>query len=153
MANDLLGGLMKGLSSFMPQDDPNVKIMKAKTEISDLESQKGKLFEEIGKAVYEKGDNPEFQTIFDKIKIIDQDIEKAKQNLQTVESEKTAIDKENADAKAARTCKNCGFENEEGMKFCSECGTKLGITKKVCSQCGAEYSDSTAFCGECGARL
>ena len=54
MANDLLGGLMKGLSSFMPQDDPNVKIMKAKTEISDLESQKGKLFEEIGKAVYEK---------------------------------------------------------------------------------------------------
>ena len=153
MANDFLGGLMKGLSNFMPQDDPNVKIMKAKTEISDLESQKGKLFEEIGKAVYAKGDNPEFQTIIDKIRIIEQDIANAKQNLQTVESEKTALDKETAEAKAARTCKNCGFENAEGMKFCSECGTKLGVTKKVCSQCGTEYPENTVFCGECGVRL
>lgn len=30
MATDLLGGLMKGLSSFMPQDNPNVKILKVK---------------------------------------------------------------------------------------------------------------------------
>ena len=31
-----LSGLMKGLSGFMPQDDPDVKIMNAQNEINDL---------------------------------------------------------------------------------------------------------------------
>ena len=42
MAEDLfgglgkLGGLMKGLSSFMPQDDPNTKIFNAQNELNEL---------------------------------------------------------------------------------------------------------------------
>ena len=32
MANDLFGGLMKGLSGFMPQDDPDVKLMSAQSD-------------------------------------------------------------------------------------------------------------------------
>ena len=42
MANDLFGGLsglMKGLSGFMPQDDPNVMMMNAQNEVSDLMTQ------------------------------------------------------------------------------------------------------------------
>ena len=40
MGNELfggLGGLMKGLSNLMPQDDPAVKMMNAHTQVGDLQ--------------------------------------------------------------------------------------------------------------------
>ncbi len=52
MANDLfggLGGLMKGLSGFMPKDDPNVKVMTAQTDLNDFLSQETELYAAIGK--------------------------------------------------------------------------------------------------------
>ena len=36
MEQDFFGGLMKGLSGFMPQDDPDVKIMNAQNDLNDL---------------------------------------------------------------------------------------------------------------------
>ena len=48
MTNDLFGGfggLMKGLSGFMPQDDPNVKLMNAqsvKAEETEIYAQVGR---------------------------------------------------------------------------------------------------------------
>ena len=44
-----LGGLMKGLSNFMPQDDPNTKLLKLQGEVADLKKQETNLYTEIGK--------------------------------------------------------------------------------------------------------
>ncbi|WP_312613342.1 hypothetical protein [Oscillibacter sp.] len=47
MANDLFGGLMKGLSGFMPQDDPDVKLMSAQSDLSDLQQQETAIYADI----------------------------------------------------------------------------------------------------------
>ena len=44
-----LGGLMKGLSGFMPQDDPGTQKMKMQGEASDLKNQENDLYIRIGK--------------------------------------------------------------------------------------------------------
>ena len=36
---DPFGGLMKELSSLMPQDDPNVTVLNATTKLSDLQKE------------------------------------------------------------------------------------------------------------------
>jgi hypothetical protein len=52
MANDIFGGLMKGLGAFMPKDDPNVKLFQSQTEISDLQNKELELYAEIGRKVF-----------------------------------------------------------------------------------------------------
>ena len=57
MGNDLfggLGGLMKGLSGLMPQDDPNVKLMNAQGDLDGLKKQENELYVEIGKLAYQR---------------------------------------------------------------------------------------------------
>ena len=49
MANDLFGGLIKGLSGFMPQDDPDVKLMSAQSDLSDLQQQETAIYADIGR--------------------------------------------------------------------------------------------------------
>ena len=47
MGNDLfggLGGLMKGLSNFMPQDDPNTQLFKLQAEVTDLKKKENDLY-------------------------------------------------------------------------------------------------------------
>jgi hypothetical protein len=47
-----LGGLMKGLSSLMPQDSPDTKIFNANNELNELQQRELKLYAEIGKKGY-----------------------------------------------------------------------------------------------------
>lgn len=52
MTNDLFGGfggLMKGLSGFMPQDDPKVKLMNAQSELNELKAEETEIFAQIGR--------------------------------------------------------------------------------------------------------
>ncbi len=45
-------------------------------------------------------------------------------------------------------CRNCGYENREGVRFCEGCGSSLGPS---CPSCGAELPEGVRFCGQCGA--
>ena len=45
---------MKGLSGFMPKDDPNVKVMTAQTDLNDLLAQETELYAAIGKKAVQK---------------------------------------------------------------------------------------------------
>lgn len=47
------------------------------------------------------------------------------------------------------TCKQCGAEITEGIKFCPECGAKQEEVL-FCSKCGAKLAEGMDFCGECG---
>ena len=45
-----LGGLMKGLSNFMPQDDPNTQLFKLQAEVTDLKKKENDLYARLGRA-------------------------------------------------------------------------------------------------------
>ncbi len=47
-------------------------------------------------------------------------------------------------------CRQCRFENPQGMRFCGQCGAVL---PQRCPQCGAEAPAGFKFCGQCGASL
>jgi hypothetical protein len=69
---------------------------------------------------------------------------------------------EEATARAARTCTNCGQEQTSGFKFCTGCGTKaeapaaapISLAKfgPSCGECGVEQKPGYTFCTECGTK-
>jgi hypothetical protein len=155
MANDFfggLGGLMKGLSGFMPQDDPNVILMNVQTEVSDLKAQKEAVFTEIGKLAYAQ--NPDaFPALKNKLQLLDANIEAAEVKLNAKQQEIKAAETAKKAAEDRLSCPSCGIRNPEGVKFCQECGAKLGQTKAFCADCGQENPPGTRFCGNCGKQM
>ena len=152
MTNDLfggLGGLMKGLSSFMPQDDPDVKLMKAQSDLHDLQNQETELYAEIGKQslLRNSGQFPELES---RLKLVQANLSEAQAGLEAVQREKTKTEQAQRQTEEQCTCPECGHRNLEGVKFCQECGAKLGSSN--CRACGAVLSPGTRFCGECGAK-
>ena len=147
-----LGGIVKGLTNFMPQDDPNVLIMKAQGEVSDLKKQETDLYIEIGKQAVEKYGLEDFGDAAGRMKLIQANLTAAETKLK--EAKGAAEEKEQAEqaALAGRICPRCGHENPEGIKFCQECGSKLGV-QNTCPSCGAANPAGVKFCQECGTRL
>ena len=155
MAKDLfggLGGLMKGLSSIIPQDDPAFKMVTAQTEVSSLQKQEQDLYAEIGKKAVEIYGVEAFGNYADKLRLVQSNLAEARAILENEKAEQEAKEQAQKAATAAVTCPSCGYTNAEGTKFCQECGTKLGATKRFCVECGAELAAGIRFCGECGAR-
>lgn len=151
MGNNLLGGLgglMKGLSGFMPQDDPDTKLFQAQTEVADLEEQANGIYAEIGKEAY--GKNPSAWPQADRLRLVLSNLDAAKSKQDALVKEKQAAEQAKAAADSVGTCPSCGYKNSEQTKFCSECGTKLGAAR--CRACGIELAPGTRFCGECGSR-
>ncbi|MDR3069745.1 MAG: zinc ribbon domain-containing protein [Propionibacteriaceae bacterium] len=146
-----LGGLMKGLSGFMPQDDPNTKLFNAQSELTDLNRQADAAYIEIGKAAY--GQNPGQWPQNDKLKLILANIAAAEAKRDELDRQKKAVESENAAKDAAATCSDCGHRNLEGVKFCQECGSPLTSgSPKHCVGCGVELAAGARFCGSCGAQ-
>jgi len=158
MANDLfsgfgsLGGLMKGLSGFMPQDDPDVQLMNAQNEVGDLKAQETALYTEIGKLAFEQQPDA-FPAQANKIRLIRTNLAEAEARLNSLTQAKQAAEQAAQAAADRFHCPNCGEQNPEGVKFCRECGSKLDAGKAVCMGCGQENPPGTRFCGGCGARL
>ena len=121
MTNDLfggLGGLMKGLSSFMPQDDPNVKLMKAQSELNDLQNQEIGLYAEIGKQslLRNGGQFPELES---RLKLVQANLTEAQARLEAVQAEKTKKEQEEQQAeereKAANATRHINLNELDGL--------------------------------------
>jgi len=143
------GGLMKGLSGFMPQDDPDVALMVASSEVSELQKQENELYAQIGKQALAEG-RVHFPELQKKLSLVQENLSVAQAKLQNAQAEKEKKDCARRAEEEARLCPDCSCMNPEGVKFCRECGAKLGAQK--CAECGAPLSPGHRFCGECGAK-
>ena len=146
-----LGGLMKGLSNFMPQDDPKTKLLKMQTEVSDLKKQQTDLYTEIGKRAVEQYGLASFGELAQRMQLIESNLAAAEAKLREAQGAEQERERAEKAAKAGRTCPACGHENPEGTRFCQECGGKLGGMK--CPACGADNGPGVKFCNACGNRL
>ncbi len=155
--SDLFGGLVKGLSSLMPQDDPNTQLFKLQAEVSDLKKQENDIYREIGLMAVEQYGLESFGELANRLKLTQANIAAAQGKLTSAQAEQEAKEKAAQEALAKRTCPECGHENPEGTKFCQECGTRMAAltptAPKFCPECGHENKAGSRFCGGCGARL
>ena len=155
MANDIFGGLMKGLGAFMPKDDPDVKLFQSQSEINELQNKEQELYAKIGQKVFPAIEgNAEYGDLVAELRYTQKKLQSAREELQAAQSVKTEQEQKEQDDLKSRTCTGCGAVNPEGVKFCQECGTKLNSSEKgKCPECGAEYTAGARFCGECGRKL
>ena len=152
MTNDLfggLGGLVKGLSGFMPQDNPDVKLMNTQSELNDLQNQETEIYAEIGKASLLKN-NGQFPELESRLKLVQINIMETQGMMEKIQAEKAKKEQDEQQTEAQCVCPECGYRNLEGVKFCQQCGAKLGLSN--CKKCGAALTPGTQFCGECGTK-
>jgi len=154
--SDLLTGIVKGLSDFMPQDDPDVKIFNAQSDMKELTAKIEKVYAQLGKQVYEANGGEAYPEIKAELDALSASRKEAEERLHAAKEEKSA--KERAEAEAhANACPNCGTHCQEGNKFCQECGTKLErpetAAKRFCPNCGNEIAAGHRFCQACGTKV
>lgn len=155
MANDIFGGLMKGIGAFMPKDDPDVKLFQSQSEISDLQNRELELYAEIGRKVFPTiMDQAEYSDLVAELNFTQKKLRVVQDELKAAQNSKTEQEQKEQEQLKNRTCPNCDSVNPEGVKFCQECGARLNLSTKVkCQGCGAEFPTGTRFCGECGSQL
>ena len=51
--SNIIDGIVKGLSDFMSQDDPDVKIFNAQSELKELAGKEEKAYARLGRQIYE----------------------------------------------------------------------------------------------------
>jgi len=150
LTNDLYGnfrGLMRGLSGFMPQDDPDAKIITLQSEIEELQRNETEILAWIGKRVLAENTG-RFSEQEEELAGIREKMAGAEKKLTAAKQEKQQAEQEKEQEEAMHICPQCGCRNPDGVKFCQECGVKLGPA--VCKSCGARLLPGVRFCGECG---
>lgn len=161
---DLLTGIVKGLSGFMPQDDPDVKIFNAQTELKELAGKMEKAYARLGRQVYEADGGEAYPGIKAEMDTLNAALKEAEERLQSAKEEKAAKEQAEAEERARReaeqqanACPSCGAHCPEGSKFCQECGTRLPVpeatTKRFCPNCGTEIPTGHRFCQGCGTKI
>lgn len=130
---------------------------KLKLAIADKEADIEKIYEEIGKTVYDSYVSGE-----DVGKIFTKEAKKIDKIFNEIEE----MNKKILFNKGLRTCEKCGETISSDSTFCQSCGTKQKPVKiklekkedqkkeepkeKVCSQCGLVCDAKAKFCSKCG---
>lgn len=162
---NILDGLVKGISGFLPQDDPDVKILNTQTELRELSQKEEKIFARLGRAVYNTDGGESYPEIKMELEILFNNRHAVEERLQAARDEKILREKAEAEERARReaeerahNCPNCGTYNPEGTNFCQGCGTRLvtpaqaPASKRFCPNCGAEVATGYRFCSDCGTK-
>lgn len=158
---DILTGIVKGLSGFMPQDDPDVKIFNAQTEMKEFSEREEKVYARLGRQVYETDGGENYPEIRAELDLLAANKQAAESRLQAALERAEAEERARREAEEqAHSCPNCGAYNPEGTNFCQECGTRLTqpvqqapAAKRFCPNCGTEVIAGHRFCSGCGTKM
>lgn len=151
----------------MPQDDPDVKIFNAQTEMKEFSEREEKVYARLGRQVYETDGGENYPEIRAELDLLVANKQAAESRLQAARDEKAALERAEAEERARReaeeqahSCPNCGAYNPEGTNFCQECGTRLTqpvqqapAAKRFCPNCGTEVIAGHRFCSGCGTKM
>lgn len=151
----------------MPQDDPDVKIFNAQTEMKEFSEREEKVYARLGRQVYETDGGENYPEIRAELDLLVANKQAAESRLQAARDEKAALERAEAEERARReaeeqahSCPNCGAYNPEGTNFCQECGTRLTqpvqqapAAKRFCPNCGTEVVAGHRFCSGCGTKM
>ena len=147
MANDIFSGLIKGFSSFMPQDDPNTKIFTLNSQLNELQQQELQAYASIGKKVYDSISNdPEYSEYVLEIQTIQRKMVQVQQQIKAAQEEKEAQERK----EQALRCPECGAANQEGVNSAAN-AAKMGSSGSACSNCGTvnRQTPASAANGSC----
>lgn len=154
---DILTGIVKGLSGFMLQDDPDVKIFNAQTEMKEFSEREGKIYARLGRQVYETDGGENYPEIRAELDLHAANKQAAESRPRTCRGRGTCPPGSRG---AEHSCPNCGAYNPEGTNFCQECGTRLTqpvqqapAAKRFCPNCGTEVIAGHRFCSGCGTKM
>ena len=157
----ILDGIVRGIASLAPQDDPDVKIFNAQNELKDITEKEEKIYAALGRRVFAENGKEAYPETAVQLEALSANRAEIEAKVAQMKAEKEAREKAEAEAQreaaeADRTCPSCGTVNAEGCKFCCDCGTRLPekteVKKRFCTECGAEVADGMKFCSGCGAR-
>ena len=160
--SNIIDGIEKGLSDFMSQDDPDVKIFNAQSELKELAGKEEKAYARLGRQIYETDGGKSYPEIKTELDQLAANRQAAEERLKAAREEKIARERAKEEERARReaeevahSCPNCGAYNPEGTNFCQDCGTRLAppaqapAAKRFCSNCGAEVAAGHRFCSNC----
>lgn len=94
-----LGGLMKGLTGLMPQDDPEVKKMQAQSDLNDLRKQETEIYAEIGKQALSRSSG-QFPELESKLRSVQVSLAQAQSRLEQVKAEEAKKDRRNSERRS-----------------------------------------------------
>lgn len=153
MNQDIFSGLLKGFGAFLPQDDPEVKLMNLQSQLSDAKQALQNSYAALGLALLPTIEKDErYKKELDLIAVYKHQVATLQTQLDDFMREKQEREQIAQSQARASYCQACGSANEAGAKFCQDCGKKLGGLL-TCSRCGKENPLDTRFCSECGTRL
>ncbi len=119
-----LGGLIKGMQPLMGEEiqkDASMNAFLLQNEVNELRNKKRDVLARIGQSVYEArtriGGYGEFAPLCEEAEAIDKQLGIKQAEMDA--AKKAAEEKQQAQERErlARTCPNCGSENEPGVKF------------------------------------
>lgn len=162
---DFFDKIKKSIDKVSIKAKETIEINKIKGQISKIQEQKRKAFEELGSIVYEMlgADNLELEKLKEKaeaIKELDRQIKEKEQELLEVQTESQ---QEIEGLKSIYKCE-CGAIISEGSKFCVNCGKKVEVkevetdkpektTESLHCKCGTVIQPGAKFCIKCGRSL
>ena len=86
--SNIIDGLIKGVSGFLPQDDPDVKILTAQAELREFSEKEEKIFARLGRAVYDTDGGESHPEIKTELEVLFNNRYAAEERLQAARDEK-----------------------------------------------------------------
>ncbi len=158
--DDLNIKVAKGAKTLSQKSGELLAIARLKLDIASEQDKIGKIYEEIGRAVYEdyKLGNLKEKQVIEKCKLIDEISHRVEQ-----------LNRRAMQIRGGILCKECGEIVGASQVYCHICGRELGSFAKVveegedfsievsnglvCDKCGALVQEAAEFCPSCGKKI
>ena len=165
-AKSVSSGIDKGLDGAagvmdkgLMKADIATLLQKKSSQISELESEHGKLLQSLGRRMYDcrgniAADRNRYNDDFDKLDILEARLRQLRSTVQILKSNMAPVYV--AASSEDLRCPACNGPITILDAACCSCGKDIDdMADKftVCPSCGRVYDDNAAFCEECGVKL